>query len=232
MTSRSRRLRTGAGVLAAALALAVAPARAGTDAAGAGEQATRESPAIERIQQLHEALLGAMRRAEELGFEGRVRELRPVIERTFDLNFMAEKATGRTWSELDPQQRERMVRVFERMTVATYAARFDGYDGQRFEVLGNRSSIAGTRLVHTHLLPGGGRDPIQLTYRLHETDASWQVIDVFLKGTVSELAMRRSEYAAVIRREGFDALIAALEEKVRKLETGEADAEPGLEPAS
>ena len=43
---------------------------------------------------------------------------------------------------------------------------------------------------------------------------------MYLSGTVSELALRRSEYAALMRREGFDALLAAVRQKIAAAEAG------------
>lgn len=218
--------RRGGTVVGVALALSLlgaplAGSRAAENAA-AGD-------AVQRIEQLHGTLLEVMRKAGELGFRGRAAKLRPVIEGSYDIRFMAEKALGRYWSELDPRQRERMVDAFRRMTVATYAARFDGYDGESFEIIDDRPSVQDTVLVRSRILRGGG-EPVELTYRLRKTDASWRIIDVYLRGTVSELAMRRSEYTSVVRREGFESLVEALDAKVRELSAGDSDTEPDLDP--
>ena len=46
---------------------------------------------------------------------------------------------------------------------------------------------------------------------------------MFLNGTVSELALRRSEYAALMRRDGFDTLIAAVKQKIAAAEAGTSE---------
>ncbi len=45
-------------------------------------------------------------------------------------------------------------------------------------------------------------------------DGAWRIMDVYLDGKVSELALRRSEYFAVVEREGFVFLVSSLEEKL------------------
>jgi hypothetical protein len=35
-----------------------------------------------------------------------------------------------------------------------------------------------------------------------------------MNGTVSELALRRSEYSSVCKRDGFESLLSSLEEKI------------------
>ena len=65
------------------------------------------------------------------------------------------------------------------------------------------------------------REPVVLHYRLRRNGGRWHIIDVYLNGTVSELALRRSEYTTVMKREGFDALVAELEVKIASYAAGE-----------
>lgn len=166
-----------------------------------------------RVERLHEALLEAMRNATELGYSGRYALLAPVIREAYDLPFMAEKALGRHWRARSESERARFVRGFERFTIWNYAKRFDAYDGERFELLGSEPWTQGTLRVRTRLLRSNGA-PIQLDYRLLLRGGSWRIIDVYLNGTVSELALRRAEYSSVVRRKGFPELLRALEQKV------------------
>ena len=72
-------------------------------------------------------------------------------------------------------------------------------------------------LVHTKLLDPEGED-VKLDYRLRHTDAGgWQIIDIYFNGTVSELALRRAEYSSLIKREGLEALLTALDERIAEL---------------
>jgi phospholipid transport system substrate-binding protein len=106
-----------------------------------------------------------------------------------------------------------------KLTVANYASGFDEFDGQRFEFIGEESSLRDTQIIKTRLIKGDG-EVIQLDYRLRPIGSGWQIIDVFLDGTISELALRRSQYAGLVRREGFAALIDALDEKIASLRSG------------
>ena len=110
--------------------------------------------------------------------------------------------------------------------IANYAGNFDGYSGQTFETLGEEESTHGTMLVRSRLVDPDG-ETTQLNYRLRPVDGEWKIIDVYLNGTVSELALRRSEYSSLIKREGFDSLIVALNEKITNLsESTPADQGP------
>ena len=183
-----------------------APGRA--DEAKTGADAARAT-----VEQLYAELLEVMQRGEQLAYEGRYARLDPVIRQAYDLPFMSAKTLGRYWKDLSEQDRERWVSTFSRLTVSTYADRFDAYSGQQFEVLTVEPSGHETLMVRTRIVPTDEK-PVDLDYRLRGADGSWRVIDVFMNGTVSELALRRSEYSSVFKRDGFEALISSLEEKV------------------
>ncbi len=171
------------------------------------------------VERLHDSLIDAMRHSDELGYQGRYDRIAPVVASSFDLQFMAEKSVGRHWKSLDEAGRARWVDTFERLTTANYAGRFKGYTGQNFETLGEEPAAHQTMVVRTKLvLPD--EDDVQLNYRLRQTDAGWRVVDVYLNGTVSELALRRSEYATVLKRDGFETLVANLDQKVEDLAAG------------
>jgi phospholipid transport system substrate-binding protein len=177
------------------------------------------------VESLHDILLTCMKDAEQLGYHGRYQMLEPVLNRSFDLDFMARKSVGRHWKNLDEANQQRWLQTFERLTTANYAGRFDGYSGQSFETLGEEPAAHETVVVRTKLvLPDD--DDVQLNYRLHQNGESWQIVDVYLNGTVSELALRRSEYASVLKRGDFDTLVAQVDQRVADLAQGTITASP------
>ena len=176
------------------------------------------APASEVIDRFHAALLDVMKNAKALGVEGRRARLQPVMDETYDFPGMAQRSLGPAWGKLDDAQHARFAEVFRAMILRTYATRFDGYESERFETRGEEPSIAGTEIVRSVLHTA--KEDVHLDYRMRETPEGWRVIDVYLGGTVSELALKRAEYTAVLEREGFDALVGALE---RKIAEGPAD---------
>ena len=169
-------------------------------------------PAAAVIDRFHATLLDVMKNAQALGVEGRRARLEPVMLETYDFPAMAQRSLGPAWAKLDDAQHARFEQMFRELILRTYAARFNAYTSERFETRGTEASIAGTEIVRTVL--HSPKENVQLDYRMRATPAGWRVIDVYLGGTVSELALRRAEYTSVLEREGFDALVAALERKV------------------
>jgi phospholipid transport system substrate-binding protein len=187
--------------------------------------ASAEAPAdkgpIPAIDALHATLFEVMKNAAALGYEGRAAKLAPVIPRYFDVAFMAEKSVGPYWKRATEADRQRYLDAFLRFMVANYAGQFDKWDGQTFETLGEEPARMDTRIVRTKLIDPTDEN-VELNYRMHQTPEGWKIIDVYLDGTVSELALRRSEFSGIVKRENFDALIAALDAKVAKLASGKS----------
>jgi len=188
---------------------------------------TTESGAPTKVvDTLHENLISVMKDAKTLGYDGRFERLEPVISELFDVPFMAEKSIGRYWKTVDEENRAHLLATFERFTVANYAGRFTGYSGQSFETFREQASKYGTVLVYSRLVLGNG-ETVQLNYRLRPAkDDGWRIIDVLLNGTVSELALRRSEYSSLIQREGFAALMSAINKRIDDLAGGKGPDQP------
>ena len=183
--------------------------------------AAEAAPPRAVIERFYAALLQSMQNAETLGFSGRYENLAPVLKDSFDLPFMVRVSVGQYWSGLDAGQQEKLADAFERFTVATYAGRFDGYSGERFEVVGEEPGPRDSMVVKTRLVKADG-EPIVLDYLLRGGATGWRIVDVYLTGRYSELAVRRAEYTSVLGRKGFDALLAAIEERIAALEAGAA----------
>ncbi len=196
---------------------ALGHASATSDLAGnAAGDADRTHPAIPVVESLHRSLLEIMKAASELGYDGRREALVPVLESSFDLEFMAKKSIGRSWKKLAKEEQSRWVDTFERLTCANYAGRFQGHSGQTFETRQITPASRDTMMVQTTLLNPAG-DDVELNYRLIETERGWRIIDVYLDGTVSELALRRAEYSAVLKRNGFEKLLEDVDRRVAEL---------------
>ena len=175
------------------------------------------------VEIFHAGLLDIMKSANTLGFQGRIDRLEPLMADTFDLDFMASKTVGRHWKKLTVADKTRWAATFTRFTTANYAGRFTGYTGEKFVTTGIEEAAKGTRMVLTRIIIPN-QDDVQLNYRMIERNGKWRVIDVYLDGTVSELALRRSEYSSSLKRDGFEQLCVSVEDKIKDLKSkGKAD---------
>jgi phospholipid transport system substrate-binding protein len=174
------------------------------------------------IQNFNDTLLNVMKQATTLGYDGRYKKLQPAIQQTFDVPFMTRIVVGPTWNSWTQQQRDSITDAFGKFIVATYARRFDGYGGESFVVDGSQPSGTGM-VVQTHLNRPHD-SPVTINYLMRQSGGSWKAVDVFLTGSISELATRRSEFASVLERGGYDALLSELQAKSKPTGT---DLSPG-----
>jgi phospholipid transport system substrate-binding protein len=185
--------------------------------AGAEEVAKATPSAL--VKSYYHALSDTMKQGETLGFEGRYKKLDPAVRAAFNLPFMARFAVGPAWSKASEAEQKNIVEAFSAFSVATYASRFKKDDGERFDVVDEKPAAGGGVVVETKLTPKDS-DPVTLNYlvRDDETGAP-RIVDVYLDASISELATRRSEFGAVIKREGLPALITMLSDKSKKMGT-------------
>jgi phospholipid transport system substrate-binding protein len=177
----------------------------------------QNAAAITTVDNLHSALLDIMQNAESLGFAGRRDRIAPVIHESLDLPFITRFAIGRYWKDLSAAERDAVVDVFSRWTVAHYAARFNGYSGEQFEVVSAEPSRRGRELVRTVLEVGSNTaEDVTLDYLLHEKVGKWRIINVIANG-VSDLSLKRADYGAVIKAQGLDGLMTKLEGQITHL---------------
>jgi phospholipid transport system substrate-binding protein len=176
------------------------------------------------VEKSYTVLLGIMKEARTLGYEGRFERLAPAVEATFDLPYMAKRAAGSYWDKASDDQRQRYVEAFGRMTTASLATRFEEYKGERFEMLGTEEKSPTSVLVKTRLVETDGHT-VPIDYVMQNLDGSWKVTDIFTMGSVSEVAVKTADYAAVLRNGGIDALAGALDNKVVALAEEEKQSE-------
>jgi len=176
----------------------------------------------DNVRGFYDTLLSTMRYGPTLGQSGRYARVAPVVDRLFDVPAMTRLAVGPTWATLSPAQQQQLVDAFRHYIAATYADRFDSYSGQQLQVTGERP-YNGDVIVQTKIVKSDG-DITDLDYLMRQNQGSWQISDVYLDGTISQVAIQRSEFHSILRREGVDGLVAALNRKVDLLGKGIAKA--------
>ena len=172
--------------------------------------------AADVVNAFHDTLLAVMKDADALGVAGRYETLSPPLTEAFDFEKMIRFASGSSWRTATTEQRDNLVDAFTRLSVSNYAARFSGFSGEVFETLGQRDGPRGSMLVDTQIVRTDD-PPVAITYVLTNTNGQWRIVDLLLEKTISEMAVRRSEYNPILRDGGPDTLVAALNAKAGKL---------------
>jgi len=172
------------------------------------------------VRGFYDTLLGTMKNGQILGQSGRYARLAPVVDRVFDVAAMTRLAIGSSWATLPPAQQQQLIEAFRHYIAATYADRFDSYSGEQLQVTGEQPYNADV-IVQTKIVKSDG-ETTTLNYLMRQNQGSWRISDVYLDGTISQLAVQRSEFNSILRREGVDGLVMALNRKADLLSRGVA----------
>jgi phospholipid transport system substrate-binding protein len=198
--------------LFAMLALAAMPLSVGARADTA--------PAVATVQQFNAALLASMKSGRQTGFNRRFEALSPAIDQAFDLRAVLAVSVGPSWASLPPDQQSRLLDAFRRYTVASYVANFDNYAGQSFTVSPETRALGADRLVvQSEIVPADG-EATRLDYVMQQTAAGWKIVDVLAAGSISRVAVQRSDFRHILSSGGGEALLASLQHKVADLSGG------------
>jgi phospholipid transport system substrate-binding protein len=183
---------------------------AGTNLAYAAEQS--KSTAGKIVDKFQEELIAVMKDGKKLGYPGRYDKLKDAVTNSHDLPKIARIVVGKEWEKLTETQQAQLVDVFSRLSIASYAHNFKDYSGESFTFDNEEETTRGGLVIHTHLTIPDDK-PVKFDYMLKEKGDSWRIINIIANG-VSDLALKRSEYTTILQREGFDALIAKINEKI------------------
>ena len=181
-------------MLAAAPAMTVFPISAA--------QAQAADPSVAQVQGFYDALIASMKAGGTA--KSRYDKLKPVVEKAFDLPAMTATAIGPSWATMSDADKKALTDAFSRMTIANYAKSFDSYDGEKFTVDPASVTRGSDHFVKSTMKTSS--ETVAFNYRLHQVGSDWKVTDVYLAGNISQMAQKRSDFAATLASGGPQAL--------------------------
>ncbi len=173
------------------------------------EESTSARQIIDKFQT---DLISVMKDGKKLGYAGRYDKLEPAVTNSHDLPKIARIVVGKEGEKLNDEQQKKLTDVFTKLSVASYAHNFKDYSGEEFVIDSEEETKNGGVVIHSHLTIPDDK-PVKFDYMLKEKGTSWRIINIIANG-VSDLALKRSEYTAILQRDGFDTLIAKINEKI------------------
>lgn len=186
----------------------------GAIVAGSATARAASDPAA-TIKNFYAALTQTMERGPQLSDKGRFDTLAPAVRQSFDLNAMTQMAVGPSWARLTPAEQQQVTEAFARYTIATYAGHFSKNNGDRLEVAGAKQAPYGT-IVETRIVQADG-DETAINYLMRQSGNEWRIADIYLQGTISQIANLRSQFSSVVLRGGAQALVETLNQKTASL---------------
>jgi phospholipid transport system substrate-binding protein len=192
-------------------------------ALGGATAARADTPEAAPVTALNSGLLAVMKAGSGgANFATREASLTPVVQQSYDLQTVTQNSVGFLWSTLPAAQQQKLVELIGQFTTASYASQFNSYGGESFSVLPTEKPLGQGYIIQSKLTPGGGGDPVELDYAVHNTSQGWRITDVLLGGTISQVALHESDFASLVSSGDASRLIAALQSKIAALQSGTA----------
>jgi phospholipid transport system substrate-binding protein len=161
-------------------------------------------PTARHIQAYHQQLMPTLEHAGRLSVRECSQRFTPAITSAFDFATMTRLAAGPAWNSFSGAQQSAVREAFTRFLIADYASEVSDYSGKSAVVdpQTGPEPRGGGELAKTKLFQTGGQ-----TVTVNYLVRSGRVIDIYLNSTISDLAIRRDEFASIIAPRGANALI-------------------------
>ncbi|MDD5033584.1 MAG: HpnM family protein [Methylococcaceae bacterium] len=174
--------------------------------------AEEQTGAKQTVDKLNGALIEVMKNAKQLGYKGRYKKLEPVVKETHEFDAIAQIALGSHWKALNDEQKRNFVDKLTDLSIATYAAQFNGYAGEEFK-FESEQSMKSNRVTLRYMLTAPKEKPVKFEYILGQSEGVWTIINIVVDG-ISDLALKKAQYTSVMEREGFESLLNKLSQKI------------------
>ena len=174
-------------------------------AAGTARAAVED--AVIFINQLGNQAIKTLR-ATDLTLDQRESRFRSLLNRGFDLDFIGRFVLGRYWRVATADQKSDYIALYGEYLLQTYSARLGGYTDESFSVIGARRANDKDIVVSTRLVRPSGME-IAADWRVRMFDGQYRIIDIMVEG-ISMAVTQRSEFAAVVQRDGIEGLLPIL----------------------
>ena len=182
--------------------------------------ANADPAAVAPVKDLCTSLLAIMRAGQATPFTQRFETLAPAIDRVFDLPAILRLSVGPSWAGLPPADQTTLLTAFRRYTVANYVNSFDSYNGQRIDVQPDTKPLPNDeQLVQTKIFSASG-ETHEIDYVMRQETREWRAVDVLADGSISRVAVQRSDFRRLVMQGGAHALIESLNQKTSDLSGG------------
>lgn len=164
------------------------------------------------VDRLNSVLIEVMKGGNKLGYTGRYKKLEPVVRDTFEFEAVSPIALGAHWKKLEPAQQQAFISKLSDLSTATYAAQFKEFANESFQFVSSQD-VKNGRLMLQYNLETPKDKPIKFEYYVGQFNGQWHIINIVVDG-FSDLALKKAQFTSVIDREGFDALLNKLTQKI------------------
>jgi len=167
-----------------------------------------------RVEEMVNSVLGVLQQT-EMSEADKKTAVSGTVQEYLNVESISRRTLGTYWNEATEEQRQQFSTLFIRILEGTYLNRMEGYSGGKVKYLKQR--VKGNKaIVDTLVISKELEIPVQ--YKMIYEDGNWQIFDLVLEG-ISLVRNYRSSYGEIIRRSGYDGLLALMDKKVQEMES-------------
>ncbi len=175
-------------------------------------ETSNEPTAKQVVEEFQAQLLDAMKLP---SYSERYQKLTNPVLSSHDLAFIIRVGIRNEWKKLTLDQKQQLVKVFSHLAVAEYAKNFKDYSDQSFIFDSEEPTKQGKGVVVRMRLQVDKDEQVKFSYSMKKRRGDWKILFITAKG-VNQSLVRTKEYDSILRREGFDALIARISGKIEE----------------
>lgn len=146
-------------------------------------------------------------------------KLESLFEKTVDIPWVGKFALGRYWRTATDEQKKKYIKEYGDFLTSHYAGRFAEFSGGSYTITGATDDGEGEYTVNMQMRAADNKPPVEVAYRVHETNGQLRVFDVIVEG-VSMITTQRSEFSSVVANKSLDYLIEKMASKTLAIADG------------
>lgn len=146
----------------------------------------------------------------------RDKQIASVLDGMLDYDKLARESLSRHWADLAEGQKKEFTDLLKQLVQRNYERNIKNIQGYSVEYLGETNAKKAV-VVKTRAASKTNRreQPIEIDYRLEQTGDEWRVFDIVTEGS-SLVGNYRNQFNRIIRKDGYDALIQRLQDRLDK----------------
>ena len=164
-----------------------------------------ESKVLAGVNELHESLIKISNKTIN---SDNLELIDDVVKNSYDLEKMGKIIIGVDWKQMDTKSKKEFINVFKRFISVNYFRRFNKINELDFEhqtVTDIEDKFKLARVILT-----ADNEKFKIDYLLGFKNEKWQIFDVLLDGSISEVATKKSDFKKIIKEEGVSGLVKNL----------------------
>lgn len=175
---------------------------------------TNLKQAEEYVRTLGNEAVGLLQASDDKNGERQL-AIRNMLKDNLALERISRIIYGRGWRSATEDERKEYQSLFNEYILSKYTYLIGGYSGETFKVMGSQPAGRSDALVRTAILKDG-QTSATVDWRITEEGPKLAILDVKIEKS-SMVQTEKSQFQAVLSKEGHAGLVKALQQQIDRL---------------